>query len=60
MSKMPFTALNVGATYDTGDDPVSGRVQSAVGPEIFSWIGYGFISQFSSNNPGATWEWHLS
>lgn len=33
-SKMPFTALNVGATYDTGEEPVSGRVHMAVGPEI--------------------------
>jgi hypothetical protein len=42
-SKMPFAALNVGETYDTGDEPASGRVQSAVGPEISSWMGYDFM-----------------
>ena len=36
---MPFTALNVGPMYETGEEPVSGRVQSAVGPEISSWMG---------------------
>jgi hypothetical protein len=33
---MPFAALNVGATYETGEEPVSGRVHIAVDPEISS------------------------
>ncbi len=42
-SKISFNALNVGATYDSGEEPVLGRVHMAVGPEILSWIGKGFI-----------------
>lgn len=33
---MPFTALNVGATQETGLGSGSGRAQRAMGPEISS------------------------
>lgn len=39
-----------------GDEPVSGRVHKAVGPEISSWMGYGFIKSVSFLSPGAPWE----
>jgi hypothetical protein len=42
--KMPFTEPHVGATHDTGEEPVSGRVDIAVGPEISSWIGQDFTT----------------
>jgi hypothetical protein len=38
----PSPVANVGATQETGDEPVSGRVHLAVGPEISRLRGWGF------------------
>jgi hypothetical protein len=38
-SKIPFTALKGGTTELVGDDPVSARVQRAVGPLISKDMG---------------------